>query len=144
MLPLGSGSSITILYIEDNPANIEVVSRFVKGLPNAALRSAASGRTGIESAARDNPDVILLDLDLPDLHGSQVLRELKADTTTAHIPTVILSADATPGAIRRLLDDGALAHLTKPIDLVQLAELLSSATSFRGVQQDKPTQSTAI
>jgi signal transduction histidine kinase/ActR/RegA family two-component response regulator len=144
VLPLGSGSSITILYIEDNPANIEVVSRFVKGLPNAALRSAASGRTGIESAARDNPDVILLDLDLPDLHGSQVLRELKADTTTAHIPTVILSADATPGAIRRLLDDGALAHLTKPIDLVQLAELLSSATSFRGVQQDKPTQSTAI
>ena len=110
-LPPVNGASIRILYIEDNPAGIEVVSRFVKGLPNASVRSVASGRAGIESAVRDNPDIILLDLDLPDLHGSQVLHELKADTKTAHIPIVILSADANPGSIRRLLDHGALAYI---------------------------------
>ena len=131
-----------MLYIEDNPANTEVVARFVKGLPNASVRSAASGREGIESAVRDNPDIIVLDLDLPDLHGIQVLHELKADTKTAHIPIVILSADANPGAIRRLLDHGALAYLTKPIDLVEFAKLLGSATSTKEDQPDTATQGT--
>jgi signal transduction histidine kinase/CheY-like chemotaxis protein len=141
--PSTNGANITILYIEDNPANIEVVSRFVKGLPHASVRSVASGRVGIESAVRDNPDIILLDLDLPGLHGSRVLHELKTDTKTAHIPIVILSADATPGTIRRILDHGALAYLTKPIDLVEFAELLDSATSLKD-RTDTATQSTPI
>jgi CheY-like chemotaxis protein len=136
--------NILILYIEDNPANIEVVSRFVKGLPNARFRSVTSGRTGIESAVSDNPDIILLDLDLPDLHGSQVLREPKADTSTARIPIVILSADASPAAIHSLLDNGALAYLTKPIDLVGFAKLLRSATSFQEDRPDLATQRTPI
>jgi signal transduction histidine kinase/CheY-like chemotaxis protein len=136
--------NILILYIEDNLANIEVVSRFVKGLPNARVRSVTSGRAGIESAVSDNPDIILLDLDLPDLHGSQVLRELKADTNTARIPIVILSADASPAAIHSLLDNGALAYLTKPIDLVGFAKLLRSATSFQEDRPEPATQRTPI
>jgi signal transduction histidine kinase/ActR/RegA family two-component response regulator len=139
---LADRANTTILYIEDNPANIEVVSRFVKGLPNASVRSVASGRAGIESAVCDNPDIILLDLDLPDLHGSQILHELKADTKTAHIPIVILSADANPGTVRRLLHHGALAYLTKPIDLVEFAKLLGSATSVNEDQPDAAAQST--
>ncbi len=79
------GTTISVLYIEDNPANVEVISKLVRGLPNASIQSAPSGRAGIESALRDTPDVILLDLDLPDLHGSQVLRQLKAEPRTAQI-----------------------------------------------------------
>ena len=119
-------SAITILYIEDNPANVEVVSRFVRGLPYASLEAAKTGRAGIESALRAAPDLILLDLDLGDLHGSEVLHQLKTDSRTMAIPVVILSADASPGVIRRLLKHGALGYLTKPIDLAQLGELFTT------------------
>jgi signal transduction histidine kinase/ActR/RegA family two-component response regulator len=121
-----AGAAISILYIEDNPANIEVVSRFLKGRPNARLQSVTSGRAGLECAVRDVPDTILLDLHLQGLHGEQVLKELRAEPITAAIPVVILSADATPGVIRRLLASGATAYLTKPLDLADLGELLDS------------------
>ena len=121
-----TGAGISILHIEDNPANVEVVSRFLRGRPNTRLRSEASGRAGIEYAVRDLPDLILLDLHLPDLHGDQVLSALKAEPATAAIPVVVLSADASPGVIRRLLAGGALAYLTKPIELAELGELLDT------------------
>jgi signal transduction histidine kinase/AmiR/NasT family two-component response regulator len=124
-----AGTAISILYIEDNPANIEVVSRFLQGRPNARLRSVSSGRSGIACAVLDVPDIILLDLHLQDLHGEQVLKELKAEPSTAAVPVVVLSADATPGVIRRLLASGALAYLTKPLDLAELSELLDSFTA---------------
>jgi len=125
-----AGAAINVLYIEDNPANVEVVSRFLKGRGNARLHSVGSGRAGLDSAIRDIPDIILLDLHLPDLQGDRVLRELKAEPITAAIPVVVLSADATQGVVRRLLAIGALAYLTKPLDLAELGELLdSSATS---------------
>jgi CheY-like chemotaxis protein len=121
-----SGTTADVLDIEDNPSNVEVVSRYLKGQPHLRLHSATSGRAGIECAVRDVPDIILLDLHLSDLHGDQVLKELKAEPITAAIPVVVLSADATPGVIRRLLADGALAYLTKPLDLAELGELLDS------------------
>ena len=121
-----AGDVIDILYIEDNPANIEVVSRFLKSRPDARLQSESSGRAGIERAIRDVPDIILLDLHLADLHGEQVLRELRAEPVTAAIPVVVLSADASPGVVRRLLSDGALAYLTEPLDLAEIGGLLDS------------------
>jgi len=121
-----TGSGLSVLYIEDNPANIEVVSRYLKGRPSVMLQSVASGRAGIERAVRDIPDIILLDLHLQDLHGDQVLRELRAEPVTAAIPVVVLSADASARVIRRLLASGALAYLTKPLDLADLGELLDS------------------
>ncbi len=134
-----SGASVSILYIEDNPANVEVVSRFLQSRPNTTLRSEASGRAGLETAARNRPDLILLDLHLPDLHGNQVLVELKTEPATAAIPVVVLSADASRGVIRRLLADGALAYLTKPIELAELGELLDTfaAAQAQG-QQTRP------
>jgi CheY-like chemotaxis protein len=90
--------------------------------PNTTLTSETSGRAGIERAARDLPDIILLDLHLPDLHGDQVLSELKAEPATAAIPVVVLSADASRGVIHRLLAGGALAYLTKPIELDELLD----------------------
>lgn len=130
-----AGASISILYIEDNPANVEVVSRFLHARPNTRLRSEASGRAGIEYAVRDMPDIILLDLHLPDLHGDQVLNELKAEPATAAIPVVVLSADASHGVIRRLLAGGALTYLTKPIELAELGELLDTFAAAQAEDQ---------
>jgi CheY-like chemotaxis protein len=131
-------ASLSILYIEDNPANVEVVTRFLRGRPNTTLRSETSGRAGIDRAARDLPDIILLDLHLPDLHGDQVLSELKAEPATAPIPVVVLSADASHGVIHRLLANGALAYLTKPIELAELGKLLDTFAATQA--QDRQAQ----
>jgi signal transduction histidine kinase/ActR/RegA family two-component response regulator len=134
-----AGATISVLYIEDNPANIELVTRFLKGKPTISLRSESSGRAGIESAARDMPDIILLDLHLPDMNGDQVLSELKAERATAAIPVVVLSADASRGVVRRLLASGALAYLTKPMELAELGTLLDTfATARAQDQQPQP------
>jgi signal transduction histidine kinase/CheY-like chemotaxis protein len=133
-----AGAGLRVLYIEDNPANIEVIARFLHGRPNTTLLSATTGRAGLAYAVRDVPDIILLDLNLPDLHGDKVLNELKAEPDTAGIPVVVLSADASRGVIRRLLAGGAFAYLTKPIELAELAELLDSFTWLRD-QRAQPT-----
>ena len=130
-----AGASISVLYIEDNPANVELVTRFLRGKPNIRLRSEASGRAGIESATRDVPDLILLDLHLPDMHGDQVLSELKAEPATAAIPVVVLSADASRAVVHRLLASGALAYLTKPIELAELGTLLDTFAAARAQDQ---------
>jgi CheY-like chemotaxis protein len=130
-----AGASLSILYIEDNPANVEVVARFLRGRPNIRLRSETSGRAGIEYAVRDVPDLILLDLHLADLHGDQVLGGLKAEPATAAIPVVVLSADASDGVIRRLLASGAFAYLTKPIELAELGELIDTFAAVQGPDQ---------
>jgi CheY-like chemotaxis protein len=84
------------------------------------------------------PDLILLDLHLPDLHGDQVLSELKAEPATAAIPVVVLSADASHGVIHRLLGNGALAYLTKPIELAELGKLLDTFAATQA--QDRQAQ----
>ena len=138
--PGAPGAGTSVLYIEDNPANIEVVTRFLRGRPNTSLRSETSGRAGLECAARDMPGIILLDLHLPDMHGNQVLRKLKSGPATAAIPVVVVSADASHGVVRRLLADGALAYLTKPIELAELGTLLDTfAASQAHDQQAQPT-----
>jgi signal transduction histidine kinase/CheY-like chemotaxis protein len=116
---------MNVLYIEDNAANVALVARFMSGLPHVALQSTSSGRSGIKYATRDVPDLILLDLHLDDIHGSQVLNELKSDPITAAVPVVILSAEADPGMARCLIASGALAYLKKPIDLGALGEVLA-------------------
>ena len=121
----GSGT-VRVLYIEDNPANIEVVSRFVKSRPAVHLQSARTGRAGLERASREVPDLVLLDLHLPDIGGCEVLKRLKAEPATADIPVAILTAEAAPAVIRDMRDGGAIAYLTKPLDLTELGELLDA------------------
>ena len=130
-----AGAGLSVLCIDDNPANLEVVARYLRGRPGARMLSAASGRAGLECAGRDTPDVILLDLHLPDLNGDEVLNELKADPATAAIPVVVLSADASRGVIHRLLAGGAFAYLTKPIELAELGGLLDSCADARARDQ---------
>jgi len=124
-----AGESISVLYIEDNPANIEVVTRYLKTRPSMRLQSVTSGRAGLESAAREVPDLILLDLHLPGLHGDEVLRRLRADPATAGIPVAILSAEASPTIIHQLRARGVIAYLTKPLDLAELGQLLDSVAA---------------
>jgi signal transduction histidine kinase/ActR/RegA family two-component response regulator len=124
-----AGDSIRVLYIEDNPANIEVVTRFLKTRPAMRLESATSGQAGLEAAARDIPDLILLDLHMPGLHGDEVLRRLRDKPATAGIPVAILSAEASPAIISHMRTAGVIAYLTKPLDLTELGQLLDTAAA---------------
>jgi signal transduction histidine kinase/AmiR/NasT family two-component response regulator len=124
-----AGDSIRVLYIEDNPANIEVVTRFLRTRPGMRLQSVTSGQAGLEAAAREVPDLILLDLHMPGLHGDEVLRRLRDKPATAGIPVAILSAEASPAVIRNMRAAGVIAYLTKPLDLTELGQLLDSAAA---------------
>jgi len=126
-----AGAVLSVLCIDDNPANLEVIARYLRSRPNTTPLSATSGRAGLDCAVRDVPDVILLDLHLPDLQGEEVLNELKAEPATAAIPVIVLSADASRGVIHRLLAGGAFAYLTKPIELAELGGLLDTCAAAR-------------
>jgi PAS domain S-box-containing protein len=111
---------VRVLAIEDNVANLRVIERAMATLGGVDLITAVQGSLGMELAQQHQPDLILLDLHLPDIPGNEVFNRLCADPVTGSIPVVISSADATPGEAGRLLDAGAAAYLTKPIDLLQL------------------------
>jgi PAS domain S-box-containing protein len=110
----------TLLYIEDNLPNLRLVERLLEAHPEVRLLSATQGTLGIDLARQHRPDLILLDLHLPDLPGLEVLKRLRADASTHAIPTVIISADATENQVERLRVAGAHAYLTKPLDLRKL------------------------
>jgi signal transduction histidine kinase/ActR/RegA family two-component response regulator len=121
--------TLTLLYIEDNPANVEVVARYLAGRERARLLIAVSGAEGLAAAAEHRPDLVLLDLHLSDMTGDQVLSQMRAEPVTANIPVAVLSADASPRVIRRLLTSGASAYLIKPLELARLGELLDSCAT---------------
>ena len=93
------------------------------------LQSVTSGQAGLESATREIPDLILLDLHLPGLHGDEVLRRLRDNPATTGIPVAILSAEASPAIIRHMRARGVIAYLTKPLDLTELGRLLDSVAA---------------
>ena len=117
------GKRRTILYVEDNLSNLKLVEQALERLPNIWLIPAMQGTLGLELARRHRPDLILLDLHLPDLDGASVLEQLKADPATAQIPVVVISADATHAQVERLRAAGAADYLTKPIDVRRLLEI---------------------
>jgi CheY-like chemotaxis protein len=116
----------TILLIEDNLTNLRLVERILRSRPEVALIPAMQGQLGLELAREHNPDLILLDLHLPDLSGFEVLNRLRADPRTRGSPVVVVSADASPGQVRRLLDAGAAEYLTKPLELTRFFETLDA------------------
>ena len=113
----------TILYIEDNLSNVRLMERVVRTRPNVALTHAPDGATGLEMIRADRPDLVILDLHLADMPGEEVLRHLWT-SRLGHIPVAVLSADATPPTRRRLLASGAIAYLTKPLDIAELMQLI--------------------
>ena len=110
----------SVLYVEDNLPNLRLVEMIFEARPGFELLSAQQGLLGLEIARSRKPDLILLDLHLPDLPGWEVLARLKASELTRDIPVVVISADATPKQVKRLMALGAEDYLTKPIDVPKL------------------------
>jgi CheY-like chemotaxis protein len=126
--PVETGA-LTVLHIEDNLANVQLVERVLAQRPNLTVVPAMQGRMGVDLARRHRPVLILLDLNLVDLPGVEVLQILRDDPQTADIPVAIVSADAMPRQVQRLLSSGAVAYLTKPIDIHRLLELVDDAVA---------------
>jgi signal transduction histidine kinase/ActR/RegA family two-component response regulator len=124
-------SELTVLYIEDNLSNLQLVERVLSRRPGVRLISAMRPQLGLELAAEHDPDLILLDLHLPDMPGQEVLRRLQAEPRTAQVPVVVLSADARPSLIDELLAQGVRAFMTKPLDVKELLELLQTIATER-------------
>jgi signal transduction histidine kinase/ActR/RegA family two-component response regulator len=117
----------TVLYVEDNPANLLLVARLVARRPDLHLIGAKDGRSGIELACSARPDVILMDINLPGISGITALQILAADPGTAHIPVIALSANAMPRDVAKGMDAGFFRYLTKPIKVVEFMETLDMA-----------------
>jgi CheY-like chemotaxis protein len=129
--PSSTLPSATILYIEDNLANLTLIESILALEQAVDLIPALQGQLGIELARQHRPDLILLDLHLPDIPGTEVLRRLQEDSTTRDIPVVVISADATRGSIEKLLQNGARAYLTKPVDVDQFLETVRKELAGR-------------
>ena len=114
----------TVLYIEDNASNVALMRRLLARRPGVQLLHAPDGRTGLEQAVELQPQLVLLDLHLPDCAGEDVLRQIWENPSTREIPVVVLSADATPAQQRRLLGFGAKGYLTKPFDIGEVFKVL--------------------
>ena len=119
----------TLLYVEDNLANVKLIEHVLDYRPDFHLITAMQGRLGITLALEHQPQLILLDLHLPDIGGDTVLAELRADPRTASTPVIVLTADATERQHARLLAAGATAYLTKPIDVLQLLDLVDRSVA---------------
>jgi len=117
----------SLLYVEDNPANLKLVEQLVARRPDMRLLSAGDAHLGIEIAKRARPDVILMDINLPGISGLEALRILLADADTARIPVIALSANAMPRDVERGLRAGFFRYLTKPIKVHEFNETLAAA-----------------
>jgi len=129
-----SASQRTLLYVEDNPANLMLVEDIVARRPDIRLLSANDGRHGIEIARACQPDVILMDINLPGISGIEALKILAGDPVTAHIPVLAISANAIPRDIEKGLEAGFFRYLTKPIKVGEFLETLDVALSFVKVE----------
>ena len=127
---LGGAVPRTMLYVEDNPANLMLVEQIIENHPHIHMLSARDAKEGITLAGTHLPDVILMDINLPGLSGFQALKILRADTVTAHIPIVAISANAMPRDIEKGLEAGFFRYLTKPININEFMNALASALVF--------------
>ena len=119
-----------VLYVEDNRSNVQLMERVLERRPGVRLLHAPTGGDGLRMARDAQPDLILLDLHLPDMSGEDVLRELSGDVRLRQIPVAILSADALPAQSRRLKASGAVAYLTKPLDISQVIRTIDESLSI--------------
>ena len=112
-----------ILYIEDNPHNMRLVRKMLQTM-SLTMLEAMDGMRGLRMAAEHRPDLILLDINLPDIDGLEVVQRLKADPSLAHIPTIALTANAMHGDREQCLASGFDGYLAKPIARMELKNIL--------------------
>jgi CheY-like chemotaxis protein len=129
--PLLNGAARrTLLYVEDNPANLKLVEQLIARRPDMRLLVAGDGDLGVELAHANHPDVILMDINLPGISGIEALKILGEDPETANIPVVALSANAMPRDIEKGLQAGFFRYLTKPIKVDEFMNTLDVALKF--------------
>ncbi len=132
------GTSLrTLLYVEDNPANLELVEQLVARRSDLRLLSAADGNLGIEFARAYLPELILMDIHLPGLSGIDAMQILRLDPATAHIPIIALSANAVPRDVEKALEAGFFNYLTKPIVVSQFMAALDAALTHSDAARPK-------
>jgi PAS domain S-box-containing protein len=121
----------TVLYVEDNLSNLTLVQRILAPRGDISLIPAMQGGLALDLARVHKPELILLDLHLPDIHGEEVLRQLRQAPDCRDIPVIVLSADATPGQVERLIAAGAHAYITKPLDVRPFVDTLDRVLNAR-------------
>ncbi len=126
----GGAQLHTLLYVEDNPANLMLVEDLIARRPDIRLLTARDGIRGVEVAHAALPDVILMDINLPGISGLKALEILAQDPATAHIPVIALSANAIPRDIEKGLEAGFFRYLTKPIKVNEFMETVDIALKF--------------
>jgi len=132
LTPQAQGNAVlrTLLYVEDNPANLMLVEQIIEGRPHMRMLSAHDGNLGIALARAHLPNVILMDINLPGISGYQALKILHEDPVTAHIPVLAISANAMPRDIEKGLKAGFFRYLTKPIKVNEFMKALDDALKF--------------
>lgn len=120
----------TLLYVEDNPANLQLIEQLIARRTDLRFLSAEDGNLGVQMALTALPDVILMDINLPGISGIEALKILRENPTTAHIPVVALSANAIPRDIKNGLSQGFFRYLTKPIKVNEFLDTLNEVLEF--------------
>ena len=128
----GGGRIRTLLCVEDNPANLKLIKLFIAGYPDMRLLTAVNGNGGIQIARASRPEVILMDINLPDINGFKALEILRSDPATARIPVIALSANAMPLNVESGLEAGFFRYLTKPIKAKEFKDALNAALERPG------------
>jgi len=134
-IPQENDTPSTLLYVEDNPANMLLVEHIMEDHPHIRLLGARNGRSGIDLALTHMPDVILMDINLPDISGIEALKILRKGPTTRHIPVLALSANAMQHDIERGLEVGFFRYLTKPIRVNEFMNALDEALKLSKTDQ---------
>jgi len=143
LMPHEFSAKRTLLYVEDNPANLTLVEQLIARRSDLKLLSAIDGHMGIQLARAYLPAVILMDINLPGISGFGALKILHDDPATAHIPVLALSANAVPRDIERGLEAGFFRYLTKPIKVNEFMDALDVALQFAS-ENGLPTEVIAI
>ncbi len=125
-----------VLYVEDNLSNVRLLQRILERRPGVQLLHASTGAAGVDLARLHLPDLLLLDMHLPDTTGAEVLRLLTKDPRTRDIPKVIVTADATPGLGARLQAEGAMLCMTKPLSVPAVLALIDRLLEEPGTPSD--------
>jgi PAS domain S-box-containing protein len=120
----------TLLYVEDNPANMMLVEQIIENHPHITMLSARDGNLGIALARAHLPDMILMDINLPGMNGFQALKLLREDPKTKHIPVIAISANAMPRDVEKGMEAGFFRYITKPIKVSEFMYALSDALNL--------------
>lgn len=128
----------TVLCIDDNPVNLALLVALLEDRPGVVMVTTTEPLRGLQMAAERLPDLILLDIQLPDVDGLEVLRRLRAESVTAAIPVIAVSADAMPERVKQCLSAGFADYVTKPVDADQLLDAVDRELGRRPVAPGAP------